>query len=97
MKSVKVITRFSNEPARQSVVALEAALRDRLVRDVAAKLDTAFIASSATDGTEPRGLINYAGVQSMPTIGVPPRRPARRGGGEASTTIPRRSRRICGP
>ena len=71
MKSVKVITRFSNELARQSVVALEAALRDRLVRDVAAKLDTAFIASAVTDGTEPRGLINYAGVQSMPGIGVP--------------------------
>src|SRR5699024_1394732 len=39
MQSVKVITRYSNELARQSVVALDAAIRDRLVNDVAAKLD----------------------------------------------------------
>ena len=39
MKSVEVITRFTNELARQSVVALDAALRDRLVQDVAKKLD----------------------------------------------------------
>lgn len=50
---------------------MEAALRDRLVRDVAAKIDTALIASSVTNGTQPRGLINYPGVQSMPAIGAP--------------------------
>ena len=52
MKSVKIIHRFSNELARQSVIALDAALRDRLVRDVAAALDTAFIAG---DGGTPAG------------------------------------------
>ena len=71
MKSVKSLTRFSNELARQSVVALDAALRDRMVRDVAAKLDTAFIASTVTDATEPTGLLSYAGVQEVAGAGVP--------------------------
>lgn len=39
MKSVKVLNRYSDELARQTVVALDAALRGRLVRDVAAKID----------------------------------------------------------
>ena len=39
MESVKVLTRCSNELARQSVVSLDAAMKDRLVRDVAAKTD----------------------------------------------------------
>ena len=64
MKSVKSLTRFSNELARQSVVALDAALRARMVRDVAHKLDNAFIAGTggAPAGTEPLGLVNYAGT-----------------------------------
>ena len=41
MKSLKIIVRFSNELARQSVVALDAALRRRLVTDVAGKVDAA--------------------------------------------------------
>ena len=44
MKSVKTLTRYSNELARQSVIALDATLRERLVRSVADKLDVAFIA-----------------------------------------------------
>lgn len=72
MKSVKVITRFSNELARQSVIALDAALRDRLVRDVAAKIDAAFIAGGGGTpaGTEPLGILSYPGVQQMPAVGV---------------------------
>src|SRR3954470_16338630 len=53
MKSVKVITRFSNELARQAGVALNAALRDRLVKDVASKLDAQFLSASG-DGTTTR-------------------------------------------
>lgn len=34
MESVKTLTRFSNELARQSVIALDAALKERLVKDV---------------------------------------------------------------
>ena len=44
MASIKNLTRFSKEIPRQSVVALEAALRHRMLREVAAKLDCAFIA-----------------------------------------------------
>lgn len=62
MKSVKVLTRYSNELARQSIVSLEQTLRDRLVADVAGKLDTQFL-SDEGDGVEtPRGLFAYEGV-----------------------------------
>lgn len=70
MKSVKVLTRFSNELARQSVVALDAALRDRLVRDVAAKLDAQFLSASGDGITTPRGLFAYTGVQNLPVGGA---------------------------
>lgn len=72
MKSVKSLTRFSNELARQSVIALDAALRDRMVRDVASKLDTAFLAGDGGTpaGTEPLGLLSYPGTQEIPTVGV---------------------------
>jgi HK97 family phage major capsid protein len=71
MKSVKVITRFSNELARQSVIALDAALRDRLVRDVAAKLDFAFFAG---DGGTPAGSEPHRGALAMPSAGRAPSR-----------------------
>ncbi|RIT84235.1 phage major capsid protein [Mycobacteroides abscessus] len=70
MKSVKVLVKFSNELARQSVVSLDAALRQRLVTDVAATLDTAFIASTVVDGTQPTGILNYAGRQSITAVGA---------------------------
>ena len=72
MKSVKSLTRFSNELARQSVIALDAALRARMVRDVADKLDNAFIAGTggAPAGTEPLGLVNYAGTQEIAGVGA---------------------------
>ena len=66
--SLKSITRFSNELARSSVVALDAALRDKMVLDVAAKIDAAFFTGAG--GTEPLGLLNYAGVQSMAAVGA---------------------------
>ena len=62
MKSVKVITRYSNELARQAVVSLEQALRDRLVADVAAKIDTQLLSDQGDGVTYPRGLFAYAGV-----------------------------------
>lgn len=70
MKSVKSLTRFSNELARQSVVALDAALRDRMVRDVAAKLDTQFLSAGGDGVTVPRGLFAYAGVQNLAVNGA---------------------------
>lgn len=75
MKSVKTITRFSNELARQSVVSLDQALRTRLVRDVAGTLDNALLNGEGTaDGNgnvTPTGITNYAGVQEMAAVGVP--------------------------
>ena len=75
MASIKVITRLSNELMRQSVVALDSALRDRLVRDVAGKIDAALIAGDGDDTPTgfdtPLGLLGYADVQEMPGIGAP--------------------------
>jgi HK97 family phage major capsid protein len=75
MASVKVITRLSNELVRQSVVAIDSAMRDRLVRDVAAKIDTALIAGDGADTPTgfdtPLGLLNYSGVQNIPSVASP--------------------------
>ncbi len=76
IKSLKSLTRFSNELARSSIVALDAALRDRMVLDVASKLDTALIAGTGDpdgDGkrTTPLGVLNYAGVQQITGVGAP--------------------------
>lgn len=65
MKSIKVITRFSNEMARQSIVALDSALQDRLVTDVATTLDTAFFGSTGDGITTPQGMLAWAGTQSV--------------------------------
>lgn len=62
MKSVKVLTRYSNELARQSIVSLEQTLRDRLVADVAGKLDTQFLSDQGDGVTTPRGLFAYEDV-----------------------------------
>jgi len=70
MKSVKVLTRFSNELARQSVIALDQALRDRLVRDVAAKLDNQFFSASGDGILTPRGLFSYPGTQTLAVGGA---------------------------
>lgn len=70
IKSVKTLTRFSNELARQSVVSLDAAIKDRLVKDVADKLDAAFIAGTGDAGTTPVGILNYAGTQSVDAVGA---------------------------
>lgn len=45
MKSVKTLTRYSNELARQSIVSLDRVLQDRLVADVATKLDRQFLSA----------------------------------------------------
>lgn len=70
MKSVKVLTRFSNELARQSVVSLDAALKDRLVRDVAAKLDAQLFSAGGDGITTPRGIFAYAGTQTVAVGGA---------------------------
>ncbi|WP_448810467.1 phage major capsid protein [Agromyces bauzanensis] len=69
MQSVKTLTRFSNELARQSVIALDAALKERLVKDVADTLDRQFLGLTGDGITKPKGLFAYAG-QSIAAIGA---------------------------
>ena len=70
MKSLKTLTRYSNELARQSVVALDAALKDRLVADVAAKLDAQLLGASGDGTTTPKGLFAWAGTQNVAVNGA---------------------------
>ena len=70
MKSLKTLTRYSNELARQSVVALDQALKDRLVADVAAKIDAQFLSAAGDGITTPRGLFAYSGVQTLDVKGA---------------------------
>ena len=65
MKSVKTITRYSNEMARQSIVSLDKVLQDRLVADVAGKLDAQFLSAEGDGITTPRGLFAYEGVEDV--------------------------------
>lgn len=70
MESIKVITRYSNELARQSVVALDAALRDRLVTDVANTLDAQLLSASGDGIVKPKGLFAYSGIQTLAVGGA---------------------------
>lgn len=70
MKSLKTLTRYSNELSRQSVVALDAALKDRLVTDVAAKLDSQLFSASGDGITTPQGLFAWAGTQTLAVGGA---------------------------
>src|SRR5690625_2369184 len=73
MKSVKVLTRYSNELARQSIVSLEQTLRVRLVADVGAQLDAQFLSDQGDGVTTPRGLFAYEGATDTDVDGpIPP-------------------------
>lgn len=65
MKSVKTLIRLSNESIRQSSVSLESVLQDRLLRDVAAKIDTQFFSNLGDGTTTPEGLLKWAGTQVL--------------------------------
>lgn len=62
-KSIKVITRVSNELIRQASVGVSSVLQQRLVADVATKLDTALLTGDGLDNTV-TGLINQPAVTS---------------------------------
>lgn len=70
MKSVKVLTRFSNELARQSIISLDQAIKDRLVTDVATKLDTQFFSASGDGTTTPKGMFAWNGTQTLDVGGT---------------------------
>lgn len=65
LKSVKVISRYSNELARQSVFGIDQVLRARMVSDVASKIDDAFLTGTGADDTV-TGIFNQAGTQASP-------------------------------
>lgn len=65
MKSLKTITKFSNELARQSVVALDAAIQSRLVKDVADAFDSHVMGVGGDGVLVPQGIFGYAGVQTV--------------------------------
>lgn len=70
MKSVKVITRYSNELARQTIVSLDAVLRARLVADVAAKIDAQFMGAGGDGVTTPQGIFGWEGTQAITGVGA---------------------------
>ena len=70
MKSLKVITRYSNELARQSVVNLDQAIKDRLVNGVADKLDAQLLSAGGDGVTTPKGLFAYSGIQTLAVGGA---------------------------
>ncbi|WP_026533906.1 phage major capsid protein [Arthrobacter sp. H14] len=62
-KSIKALTKFSNEMARQSNIGLDAVLKARIVKDVADKLDTALLIGDGTLKTV-TGITKQAGTQA---------------------------------
>lgn len=70
MRSIKTISKYSNELARQSIVALDSVLQQRLVADVAAKIDAQFLSDTGDGITTPRGLFAYQGTQDLAVDGA---------------------------
>ncbi|MCW2783475.1 MAG: capsid protein [Marmoricola sp.] len=70
MKSLKTIVRVSNEMLRASVVSLSAAIQNRLVVDVANRLDAQLLSAGGDGVSTPRGLFNYTGTQSVAVGGA---------------------------
>lgn len=70
IRSIKTITPFSNELGRQAVVSIDAALQQRLVADVAAKIDAQFLSASGDGVTTPKGLFAQTGTQSVTVKGA---------------------------
>lgn len=60
-KSIKAMTRFTNEALRQSTIGLDAVLRARLVTDVANKLDDALLTGAGSSKTI-TGITKQTGV-----------------------------------
>lgn len=70
MQSIKTLTRYSNELSRQSVIALDAALKERLVKDVADTMDAQLFSASGDGITKPRGIFAYTGTQNVAVGGA---------------------------
>lgn len=62
-KSIKRITRYTNELLRMSTAGLDSILKTRLVGDVASKLDDELLAGTGADGSI-TGILNQTGTQT---------------------------------
>lgn len=69
MKSIKTLTRFSNELARQSIVSLDSVLQARIVSDVAARFDQQFLSAQGDGITTPKGLFAQTASEDVDTTG----------------------------
>ena len=70
MKSIKTLTRFSNELARQSIVSLDSVLQSRIVNDVAARFDQQFLGDQGDGITTPKGLFAQTASEDVDTTGA---------------------------
>jgi HK97 family phage major capsid protein len=71
MKSLKTISKFSSEIVRQSAVAIDAAIKQRLLLDTSKKLDKQFWGDQGDGTTTPLGLEAFTGVQEIDASGDP--------------------------
>ena len=69
MRSIKTLTRFSNELARQSIVSLDSVLQSRIVNDVAARFDQQFLSAEGDGITTPKGLFAQTASEDVDTTG----------------------------
>lgn len=69
MKSIKTITRFSNELSRQSIVALDSVLQARIVSDVANRYDAQFLSDQGDGITTPKGLFAQTASEDVEVVG----------------------------
>ena len=70
MSSVKVITRYSNEMARQSIVSLDAAIQSRLIEDTLAKIDAQLLGTGGDGITTPKGVGSWTVGQTVAVDGA---------------------------
>lgn len=69
MRSIKTLTKFSNELARQSIVSLDSVLQQRIVADVAARFDQQFLSAEGDGVTTPRGIFALSASEDVDTTG----------------------------
>lgn len=69
MKSIKTLTRFSNELSRQSIVALDSVLQSRIVSDVAARYDAQLLGVGGDGITTPKGLFGLTASEDVDVVG----------------------------
>ena len=64
-KSIKTITRVSNELIRMATIGVNAVLQDKIVNDVTYKLDTELLTGAGVGGAV-TGVMNQKGIENAP-------------------------------